>query len=467
MLGALRLLSSGFHISTHHIHTHNITPCIRNAIPLIKVHARHFAKINSGRRNEPQQKQAPPPKNEDNEIQNEGEIFHRDPSEWIHLKTEDKYQDELPSVQPDLSDPHYVEMINFMKQTELDVKAKRRRDPPEKVPSIMPQLIYYSERDLNTYFPEGPAGSLAKNEWANFTLKACVVREYSHQVVEWMQDARKTLFSNRGRESDYYTILHGEEGVGKSCLLNPIVQWARQQGWIVVFIPDGLKWTTTGFLRQSKRFRDSYEQPLMAWEFCLWQVSAHGLQYEKIPLRTDPTIQGFDLKGKTILDLLKIGTRNYVRSTEVIYHLKRELCTITEYPVAFIIDGVNLLNSPETIYQDPLDDRLFCRKLPSSRLVLSKLFQNYKNHGLANGVYIGTTSMNCRKVTEPFCVELEKDEKNVTHIPRMSRFDYHKMTQYYYEAGYSDDFIPTETADYFWLMTAGRGSKLFKLAALM
>eukprot|EP01112_Ceratiomyxa_fruticulosa_P011535 TRINITY_DN3130_c0_g1_i1.p1 TRINITY_DN3130_c0_g1~~TRINITY_DN3130_c0_g1_i1.p1 ORF type:complete len:462 (+),score=76.37 TRINITY_DN3130_c0_g1_i1:211-1596(+) len=461
MLGTLRLIST----ATHRVHTHNITPHIRNLLPLIKIPARNFAKINASKKNEKQAQT--PSKSEGLEIDDARgeEGFYRDPSEWI--KTDNVYREELPEVPPDMKDPHYVEMVKYMRQMEAEVKSKRRRDPQEKMPSIMPDLYYYSDRDLDTYFPEGPAGGLAKNEWANFVLKGCVVREHSHQVVEWMQDARKTLFANRDKDSDYYTILHGDEGVGKSCLLNPIVHWARQQGWIVVFIPDGAKWTTTGFLIQSKRFRDSFEQPLMAWEFCLWQISAHGRQYEKIPLRTNPVIEGFDLKGKTILDLLKIGTRTYRRSTEVIYHLKRELCTVTEHPVAFIIDGVNLLNSPETIYQDPLDDRLFCRNLPASRLVLSKIFSNYKNHGLANGVYVGTTSMSCRKENEPFALELQKDEKHVVNIPRMNRFDYHKMTQYYYEAGYSDEPIPTEAADYFWLMTAGRGSRLFKIASLM
>ena len=57
-----------------------------------------------------------------------------------------------------------------------------------------------------------------------------------------MEGWRQKKFIGRRRDGDYYTLLDGLPGVGKSCLLNPIVHWARY---------------TRGRRRERKRERES------------------------------------------------------------------------------------------------------------------------------------------------------------------------------------------------------------------
>ena len=46
-------------------------------------------------------------------------------------------------------------------------------------------------------------------------------------MIAWLEGWRQKKFIGRRRDGDYYTLLDGLPGVGKSCLLNPIVHWAR------------------------------------------------------------------------------------------------------------------------------------------------------------------------------------------------------------------------------------------------
>ena len=43
-------------------------------------------------------------------------------------------------------------------------------------------------------------------------------------------------------------MLDGPVSCGKSIVLAMLVQWAREEGWLVLYVPKGKDWTHGGFL---------------------------------------------------------------------------------------------------------------------------------------------------------------------------------------------------------------------------
>ncbi len=58
--------------------------------------------------------------------------------------------------------------------------------------------------------------------------------------------------------------------------------------------------------------------------------------------------------NKTLEDLLQWGLDYPDQSSDVVWHLRQEMCGVHEYPVLLVVDGVNQLrgNSP---FGDPID----------------------------------------------------------------------------------------------------------------
>eukprot|EP01111_Echinosteliopsis_oligospora_P007477 TRINITY_DN2259_c0_g1_i1.p1 TRINITY_DN2259_c0_g1~~TRINITY_DN2259_c0_g1_i1.p1 ORF type:complete len:469 (+),score=108.40 TRINITY_DN2259_c0_g1_i1:34-1440(+) len=263
------------------------------------------------------------------------------------------------------------------------------------------KLLYYSDADIEKYFPEGLAGRLTRNEFTEFPKKAILVRPVVEDVVAWCDEWRRKQFIGRQKDEDYYVLLDGPRGVGKSTALNPIVHWARLEGWLVVFIPDGPKWISTGHLGKCRANPKWFSQPELGVDWTKKLLQVHEDKLTNIPLRTTFIIDDFDPQGpkfivkqgdgKTIVDLLKFGLQYPELCGDCIWHFKRELAVVTEYPVLVVVDGINALMHG-TNYGDPVDPYIFSPNLPAERLTLSRAFNNLRHHGLANGLVVATVS---------------------------------------------------------------------------
>jgi len=192
---------------------------------------------------------------------------------------------------------------------------------------------------------------------------------------------------------------------------------------------------------------------------------AHGHQLKKIPMRTVFTIGGWEESAKftsspdlKLTDLLKWGIENADDAGDVVKQFRRELNTIHEFPVAIVADGVNVLNAP-TVYPDPIDPYLFSPNLPASRLTLSKIFSDFENHGLINGVYIGTTSS---IVSRAYDIRKNFPKANVVDVPQFSREEILQLVNFYKEQRFFAAEVTTETSDYLWAMSCGNPQELWR-----
>lgn len=289
-----------------------------------------------------------------------------------------------------------TEDFNLKKLLGDQVIAKQDTQQKAQRPSY---YYYYTDKDIKTFIPEGISGRIPKLEKPErFKQKGFLVRPIVEDVVAWMDGWKNKNFIGRSKPEDYHIILDGPRGCGKSTLLNPIALWARMEGWLVIYIPDGLKWSGTDNLDQSRVDKTAFDQLALARAWCAQMLVTHGDKLKNLPLRTtfvmggeEGTAEFRSSPNKTIHDLLSSPAKYEREAADAVWHFRRELCTVHEYPIAIIADGVNAFHT-NSIYSDPLDPYIFSPNLPANRLVLTRNFSDFESHGLMNGLYIGTTT---------------------------------------------------------------------------
>lgn len=362
------------------------------------------------------------------------------------------------------------------------VKLHEKDDKPSK-------MFYYSEEEVQKYLPEGISGKINKTfNWPGFKQKAVLVRPVVEDVISWMENWRNKQFIGRRQNNDFYTILNGPMGCGKSALLNPIVHFARLNGWLVLYVPDGKDWA--GFPRKksgiekmlsySKVNETWFGQPYLATNWITALMKAHGDKLEKIHLKTEFTVRDVDpdkptytsSPEHTLKTLLDYALQHPQQASDCIWYLRQEISAVTEYPVLIVVDGVNAIRG-HSKYGDPIDPYIFAPNLDTSRLVLTRAFQEYRNHGLANGLYVGAMSgsanMQSVKVrrSNPDLRRTRYDldpSLSITKVPALSLPEAHLLSQWYRENDVFAGEVPTQTVDYMWAMSQGNGDIFWKQA---
>eukprot|EP00026_Physarum_polycephalum_P006890 Phypoly_transcript_06943.p1 GENE.Phypoly_transcript_06943~~Phypoly_transcript_06943.p1 ORF type:complete len:542 (+),score=90.09 Phypoly_transcript_06943:63-1688(+) len=403
------------------------------------------------------------------------------------LVSEDELAKEREDTIKRLWEPYETETFN-LKALIGDATAKDEMAPHEIHEERPSKILYYTDEELSRYLPEGVAGKLKEFSRPGFVKKGVLVRPVAEDVIAWLEEWRQRKFVGRRRDRDFYTLLNGPAGAGKSCLLNPIVHWARMAGWLVVFVPDGKDWAgypkkgqgVTKKLSYSKINEAWFGQPYIATKWITSLLQAHGDKLGTITLRTTFTVHDVDpdkskfysSPEKTLKDLLEYGLTQPDQASDCVYYFRQELCCVTEFPVLIVVDAVNSLRNP-SFYGDPIDPYVFAPNLDGSRLVLARAFQDFRNHGLINGMYVGTVCHSASrrslsvKVPDP---DMKRQKYKLdsrlalTHVPPLSRAEAHQLAAVYRENRVLTDEVPSQTVDYMWIMSEGNGDEFWKQA---
>eukprot|EP01116_Phalansterium_solitarium_P021453 TRINITY_DN6672_c0_g1_i2.p1 TRINITY_DN6672_c0_g1~~TRINITY_DN6672_c0_g1_i2.p1 ORF type:complete len:625 (+),score=176.50 TRINITY_DN6672_c0_g1_i2:17-1891(+) len=247
-----------------------------------------------------------------------------------------------------------------------------------------------SKDNLSSILPEGFAGGYRLDTKLHKYIKEFpfLVRKSAARLASWLEKAAASGFMNSKIKP--YITLTGARGSGKSTALTQLVIWARQNNWIVVFIPDARYWVKGERIEESQYEDGMWDQNLIAAEFAGHMLAAHREQLKTLPLRLPVDLLNFDTtKQKTLADLLEYAVKDKEsNNTDAIVHFRKELNLVTEFPVLIAVDGINVLfnNSP---YGDPLSDsKLIIPPLPAQKLMLTRIFSDFDSHGLANGMYV-------------------------------------------------------------------------------
>ncbi|XP_031256494.1 uncharacterized protein LOC116114489 [Pistacia vera] len=105
----------------------------------------------------------------------------------------------------------------------------------------------FSEEELNEVLPEGlPTGML--EEFKESMRHALLVRQ---SFLDLRDNFRRIvdppMLSSNGPKVRKQVVLDGPRSCGKSIMFAMLVHWARDEGWLVFYVPRGREWTHGGY----------------------------------------------------------------------------------------------------------------------------------------------------------------------------------------------------------------------------
>ncbi|EFA78042.1 hypothetical protein PPL_08688 [Heterostelium album PN500] len=289
--------------------------------------------------------------------------------------------------------------------------------------------------------------------------RSTLLREPVFKVIEWMNRMKQQQFEKNSPE-DYCMLVDGKRGSGKSVTLSQLVFWAKQQGWFVFYVPSVHKFIHTGSLTPFVENPMLFEQHELSTHLLNQMLEVNGDLMKKIPLKTKFRIQFNNFKSspeKTLYDL--VSSSLFDCSSEVLYHFKREMDCIVEFPVLIALDGYNHFHRLSE-YGDMYDAKTFMGTLPTDRLLASHLFKPLFNHSLSNGVVVASTTDDVSKAQ---ILEEFKNENQLVHIPKFTLYEMRLLLNYLVEIKYLEKVPSQETVQYLWQMSSGNARDVWNL----
>jgi len=375
---------------------------------------------------------------------------------WYTIKADiDEYIDNLTPDQQSFIQ-HFIEFVKPAEaepQQEQDLSLEKK-EPEEKpisfqfAPGEVQQVgsvFPISAEDVKRFLPEGLPGQ-GKFTSFKFGDNSLLLRPVAYELIQELVRRQELGFlPSAGNES---LIFSGDGGSGKSMLLAQLVLWARKNNWFVVWIPDGRAWTGVEDISPSLIEHGHYDQIEKAARFAARLNVTHGDKLKTIKIKGDFEIEGFHRKAdSTLFDLLEYAYKNDTYAVNVIYNFRRELNRMTEFPILIAIDRYNFLWD-KSAYFDPGDyNRGNLRKLPSQKLMLTKLFSNHQDHGLVNGTMVCALQTTKPSTIKPFLASC--GERHLYHIPPYTLREFHKVMKHYKEVNFIDPSTTTKATEQF------------------
>ncbi|KAH9668182.1 mitochondrial 28S ribosomal protein S29-like protein [Citrus sinensis] len=224
----------------------------------------------------------------------------------------------------------------------------------------------FSEDELKAMLPEGlPTGMLT--EFKDSMRYALLVRQSFLDIRDhFRRIVDPSLQSTNGPKIRKQIVLDGPLCCGKSITLAMLVHWAREEGWLVLYVPRGREWTHGGYFYKNPQ-TGLWDTPLQAENVLKASIplSQDFIKYNESHLRELPCqildpiplgegagvglLKGVDSKeiseGSTLFDLVQMGINQMHASVGVVVRLRKELSLVKDIPVLIAIDQVNAFRS--------------------------------------------------------------------------------------------------------------------------
>ncbi|XP_043724071.1 28S ribosomal protein S29, mitochondrial [Telopea speciosissima] len=215
----------------------------------------------------------------------------------------------------------------------------------------------FSMEGLNTFLPEGLPTGMTK-EFEESMRSALLVRQ---SFLDLRDNFRRAvdppMWPSEGKcpKVRKQIVLDGPVSCGKSTALAMLVHWAREEGWLVFYVPKGKEWTHGGFFYKNPE-TGLWDTPVQAakilQDFLKWNES----RLRELPCQiSDPIplgegagvgwMKGVDSmampEGSTLYDLIQTGLTYTHAAVGVVVRLRKELSLIKDIPVLIAIDQYN------------------------------------------------------------------------------------------------------------------------------
>ncbi|KAK2386648.1 28S ribosomal protein S29, mitochondrial [Trifolium repens] len=264
-----------------------------------------------------------------------------------------------------------------------------------------------TKETLDAVLPEGLPVGMSK-EFQDSMRTALLVRQ---SFLDLRDNFRRVVdppmwsSHSKGVKVRKQVILDGPVSCGKSIALAMLVQWAREEGWLVFYVPRGKEWTHGGFF---------YKHPQTA----LWDTPVQAenvlkdfLKYNESYLKQLPC-QIFDpiplgegagvgwLKdvdsmaipeGTMLYELVKTGIEQTHAAVGVVVRLRKELSLVKDMPVLIAIDQYNNWFTFSE-YEEPVTIRS-CRPIHAKEITMVNAFRSMKHDDMMVGAFSHSTAV--------------------------------------------------------------------------
>ncbi|GLI69159.1 hypothetical protein VaNZ11_013727 [Volvox africanus] len=315
-----------------------------------------------------------------------------------------------------------------------------------------------------------------------------------------------TLFSAVGANSQANTnhqrlMLTGPAGAGKSIALLSLVEWARQQGWIVMYVPSCAALVQGGYFarRGSSRRWDTLTS---AQQLLKGVLDAHGAQLKQIPVLSlevqqqpaegqtvaqdaaevascNPSVSPGaltaahqDSPGRTLHDLVAgglVGDDNAEMAVDSVLELVRQLVAASSpnggnknsIPVLFALDDYNYLyGTADYGWYSPNDDPRKARRRPihTDDLVLASGLRllDAPHLGLTTVVAANTTALS---LPAPVVPELRMPHMELV-VPGFTEAETRNALAHYHATGFASCLATSRQARQLHALTQGNAREL-------
>ncbi|KAK1321263.1 hypothetical protein QJS10_CPA03g01018 [Acorus calamus] len=165
--------------------------------------------------------------------------------------------------------------------------------------------------------------------------------------------------SSKSRKVQKQIVLDGPVSCGKSIALAMLVQWARSEGWLVMYVPEGRSWTHGGLYYQNPE-NDHWDTPIQAANILQDFLKFNESRLKQLLCQiSDPIpmgegagvglMRGVDSMampdGSTLYDLIQTGITYSQAAVGVVVRLRKELSLVKDVPVLIAVDQVNAFRS--------------------------------------------------------------------------------------------------------------------------
>uniref|UniRef100_A0A0E0LIA2 Small ribosomal subunit protein mS29 n=1 Tax=Oryza punctata TaxID=4537 RepID=A0A0E0LIA2_ORYPU len=273
----------------------------------------------------------------------------------------------------------------------------------------------FSHRDANAYvdftldewkamLPEGlPAGMM--KEFQETRRCAVMVRESFLDLRDNFRRIVDPAIAAKRKDAKRQIVLDGPRSCGKSIALAMLVHWARTEGWLVFYVPQGKDWTHGGFFYRNT-YNDLFDTPIQAAkilqdflkynETLLQQLPCQI--FEPIPLGEGAGVgmmKGADTvempEGSTLYDLIQTGITHSHASVGVVVRLRKELSLVKDVPVLFAIDQYNSWFTFSE-FQEPVTVRS-CGPIHAKELTMVNAYRPMLHNDMMVGAFSHSTAV--------------------------------------------------------------------------
>ncbi|XP_071737987.1 uncharacterized protein [Rutidosis leptorrhynchoides] len=282
----------------------------------------------------------------------------------------------------------------------------------------------FSRKKLEEVLPERlPAGMV--KEFDETMRDALLVR---HSFLDLRDNFRRIVdpplqsFNNKGSSTvQKQIVLDGPVSCGKSIALAMLVHWARDEGWLVFYVPEGKTWTHGGLFYKNDQ-TGLWDTPVQAANILQDFLKYNESHLLKLPCKiNDPIPLGVGAgvgkmkdadtmsmpDNSTLYDLVQTGITNTYASVGVLVRLREELSLVKDIPVLIAIDQYNSWFT-FTEFEEPVTVRS-CRPIHANEVATVNAFRSMMHDNMMVGAFSHSTAVG----------KLRKDLPNVPSNARV------------------------------------------------